>query len=116
MWIMTSDSYLSVCAEAGRTDLSIRARSAEDLDHFREHYCPELGETRRTHGRDYGWRAAVSHDDFGDALKRVVVGVPGGPGPLCYERFKDTVAPSRFGPYLSVWQSLTVLQEGGAYS
>lgn len=108
MWLFTNFGFFSIVQKPGKSDLSVRARVAADLDALRTRYLPELGPTLGKAGSDYPWRASVSHGALGAAMGRIVAD-------LEYPNFKDEVAirqgKARVQRYHKVWNALLDLPE-----
>jgi hypothetical protein len=79
----------------------------KDLQNLRQKYIPNLGEIEEGVGSDYPYRAIVSHDDFGEALKKMALAID-------YGNFKQTVraeqGPKRERTYHKVWATLFELE------
>jgi hypothetical protein len=95
MWIMLSDSFLSVVEHPKSQALMVRARKAGDI----EQVFPNA-RVHRTPQRDYGFRAILSREAVAKALAQRVRDID-------YRSFKDSVADSeRYDAYLSVWSTM----------
>lgn len=103
MWIFSSAGLFSVVQADVADDVVIRARFRDDLDRLRTQYLPTLGRTRSTPRRDYPYRAFVSKEQFGAALKRMAADID-------YRNFKNRIADEfgeeRHDLYLEVWAIL----------
>jgi hypothetical protein len=114
MWLFLDIGYFSVVAsERNLPQLTVRARAQEDLDNLRREYLPELGETIRTPGGDYAFRALVSREDFTEGLARFV-------DQLDYPNFKNRVkekqGEDRASIYMRVWGVLVDAFKTGYYA
>lgn len=92
MWIMLSDSFLSIVTHPKSAALMVRARQAADIRRVfpkaRVHATPQ---------RDYGFRALVSREAVAKALAAQVQAID-------YGNFKGSVPdPARHDAYLDVW-------------
>lgn len=110
MWIFTPEGFYSI-VEPGPEDghegeLMIRSRVEVDLSLLRGLWLPGLSETVATPARDYQFRAFATHEDVGEAMRRIVLS-------LDYDNFKDEVkrlqGPVRAGIYGRVWGTLHAL-------
>lgn len=87
MWIFSKVGFFSATvSESG--SLQVRARVREDLDNLRKTYAPKLGETVELPGRDYPYRAYISHEHFAEAMTRMTLDID-------YGNFKDKVAKTQ---------------------
>ena len=84
MWLFTNSGFYSVVQKPGEDCLTVRARVREDMDRLRANGLPALGETVDKAGTDYPFRAQVSHEAFGEALKQIALN-------LDYSNFKNAV-------------------------
>ena len=102
MWVFSTIGFFSVVQKPGDSDLTVRARSAGDLDRLREKYLPDLSPTSATPKADYAFRARVPHSSFGRALAVMAADIR-------YPNFKDEVARTqgsgRAGVYAAVWEA-----------
>jgi len=102
MWIATDFGFFSVVQKDDEDFLTVRARVRDDLDALRLR-CSGLGPTIDTPLADYGFRATVSHQDFGAALASIGSAIN-------YHNFKDAVAArqgyERASCYGEVWSAL----------
>ena len=109
MWLFTNFGFYSVVKKRGEDCLTVRSRVREDLDRLREQYLPDLGQTLDHVGTDYPFRAQVSHEDFGEALKQISLN-------LDYSNFKNVVnrelGTRRAGVCGNVWSELLELENG----
>lgn len=92
MWVMLSDSFLSIVEHPKSEALMVRARQAGDIERVfpkaRVHHTPQ---------RDYGFRAIVSREAVAAALAAQVQAID-------YSNFKDSVSDfARHDAYLDVW-------------
>ena len=87
--------------------LTVRARSAEDLDRLRSEYMPELSPTIDGEGTDYPVRARISHEKFGEGMAKVV-------NSIHYGNFKAEIAVKmgmkRAQLYSKLWNDLLELE------
>lgn len=70
MWLFTKYGFVSVVQKRGDAHLTVRSRARKHLDLARQHYWPELSETRKTPNADYGYRATIGHAEFAHGLAR----------------------------------------------
>src|SRR5689334_12878313 len=108
MWLITTVGFFSVVQRHPDDDfLTVRARVAEDLDHLRATYLPELTETTTCTTCDYKYRATVRHSDFARACAKLVENIH-------YDNFKSEVGRThgweRESIYHEVWHDLHRLQ------
>lgn len=98
MWLMLSDSFLSIVAkDCARDELLVRARRRGDI----ERVFPKA-RVVRTPKADYLFRAVVKRS----AVKKALAGEV---GRISYDNFKDSVADKRLhDAYLRVWTALYV--------
>lgn len=105
MWLITTLGFYSIVSKPGDADvdvLTVRARSAADLDRLRERYLPELGPTEAHTGTDYPYRARAPKAAVARAASAAV-------GDIDYVNFKSRVAktdPAREKLYAAVWSVL----------
>jgi len=102
MWVFTTQGFYSINRTPDGERLQLRARVREDIDKFREKYCPSLGETIELGGTDYRYRAEASERALAAAMVLVVTDVN-------YQDFKNAVEDRRLGrhnAYLGVWKIL----------
>lgn len=102
MWLFTTTGFYSINRAPGGERLQLRARRAEDLDRFRERWCPALSETKAIEGTDYQFRAEVEPGPLGAAIMMAVHEID-------YKNFKDAVGhddSARSLAYLDVWSAL----------
>lgn len=108
MWLITTIGFFSVVQKPGDTDLTVRARVAEDLERLRELYMPELGLTDATPKADYGFRAKVTHEAFGRGMAKLAMDID-------YDNFKNEVyrrmGSGRAHVYSEVHGTLVKLQK-----
>lgn len=106
MWLVTKTGFFSVVKKPGDSALTVRSRVRSDLEELRR-YVPELGEVRATSGRDYQYRATVSHEALAKGVARMVLD-------LDYSNFKREIAQSaghkRANIYGGVWGDLMALE------
>src|SRR5208337_1004104 len=106
MWLFTRHGYFSICQKPGEKQLTIRARVRADLENLRVQYLPKIKIIERA-GTDYQFRAKVSHKQFANAVKKMVLEIG-------YENFKEEVAGKqgmrRSMVYHRVWSVLTGLE------
>ena len=109
MWLFTNFGFYSVVQKSGEDCLTVRSRVREDLDRLRDNALPSLGETLDRVGTDYPFRAQVSHEDFGEALKKIALN-------LDYSNFKNAVnhelGARRADVRHNVWSELLELENG----
>jgi len=100
MWVFSTIGFFSVVQKPGDSDLTVRARSAGDLDRLREKYLPDLSPTSATPKADYAFRARVPHAAFATAIARMAADIH-------YPNFKDAVAKkqgsARAIAYAAIW-------------
>jgi hypothetical protein len=107
MWLFTTIGFFSVVEKPVDGTISdvpmlvVRARVAGDLDALRDQYMPQLGTTLITPGGDYGFRAAVTHEDFSAGLARLG-------SDIHYSNFKSEVwrkqGRERASIYEEIWR------------
>jgi hypothetical protein len=100
MWVMTSNSYLSIVAkDCGPAELLVRARRAGDI----EKVFPDAKVTRNIKS-DYLYRAVLPRDLVKQALAAII-------DKIDYPNFKDSVEDrSLHAAYSSVWHAMAGLQ------
>ena len=108
MWLFTTIGFFSVVQKTGDLKLTVRARSAADLDRLRQQFMPGLSATSNKGGSDYPFRATVSRKDFTTGLSRLGDAID-------YHNFKDAVA-ERMGAerthiYHKVWSVLRAIEK-----
>jgi hypothetical protein len=103
MWLLTNFGFFSAVQKPGEQELTVRARSAGDLDRLREQYLPGLGPTVDGAGTDYRYRALVGREDLANAMGEIV-------RDLDYSNFKSEVGTrmgyGRSRVYGRVWEAL----------
>jgi len=103
MWLITNFGFFSAVQKPGDDQLTLRARSREDLEALHEKYLPHLGEIIQGAGTDYQYRARVSHEDFAEALQKIAMDIN-------YSNFKNSVAKNqghkRAGIYHDLWETV----------
>lgn len=102
MWVFTTTGFYSINRTPDGERLQLRARVREDLDKFRERYCPSLGETLEIEGTDYPFRAEVDERFLSAALVVAVTDID-------YHNFKRAVEDKsleRANAYRDVWSAL----------
>lgn len=108
MWLITNFGFFSAVQKPGDSQLTVRARSRQDLATLRDKYLPQLGEIIEGGGTDYQYRAQVSHEDFAEALKKIVMDIT-------YSNFKNSVAKNqgnkRARIYHDLWEALWRISE-----
>jgi hypothetical protein len=108
MWLLTNFGFFSTVKKPGEAQLTVRARSAGDLDRLRDQYLPSLGPTVEGAGTDYPYRAHTSTEDLAAAMGEIV-------RDLDYSNFKSEVGrrmgPSRNHIYSRVWSALRAIEE-----
>lgn len=87
MWLITTDGFYSIVDKQNNGYLTVRARSAADLDRLRAR-LPELGATLTGAGTDYPHRAVVRRDHLAAAVARIAADID-------YSNFKNEVAAKR---------------------
>ena len=109
MWLFTKFGFYSVVQKPGEDCLTVRARVREDLDRLRANGLLALDETLDHVGTDYPFRARVSREAFGEALKDISLN-------LNYSNFKNAVnrelGMSRANVCHNVWVVLMELENG----
>jgi hypothetical protein len=96
MWVMLSDSFLSIVSDPKREDtLTVRARMKGDIERVfpraRVYATPE---------RDYGFRAYINRTMVASAIAAQVRSIK-------YGNFKDSVKNvPRHNAYLDVWTTM----------
>jgi hypothetical protein len=107
MWLLTSVGFFSIVRKPGEVDLTVRARSRDDLEAFSAEYVPSMGPIIEGAGTDYPYRAHASPDAVAAAVARIVLEID-------YPNFKDAVADRQgFGRahiYGDVWSALRGLE------
>ena len=107
MWLFTTFGFFSAVQKPGDDFLTIRGRSAQDLDRLRERYLPALGPTTMGGGTDYPCRARASHEDLAEAMGAIVRDVT-------YSNFKSAVGKEmgheRSHTYHKVWNDLLAIE------
>ena len=108
MWLFTPIGFFSVVQKNGEPHLTIRARSAPDLDRLREAFMPPLSATISKAGTDYPFRATIGRKDFTKGLAKLGEAID-------YHNFKDEVAAkmgkARAHTYSKVWSTLLEIEE-----
>jgi len=108
MWLITNFGFFSVVRKSGEAQLTVRSRSRRDLERLRHKYLPQLGEIVEGEGTDYRFRARVSREELGEAMKKI-------PLDIDYSNFKSSVAREqghgRAQIYHDVWASLRRISE-----
>ncbi len=108
MWIFTTFGFFSAVQKPGDDLLTIRARSAADLDRLRERYLPTLDATVTGAGTDYPHRARCRRDALVRALGEIT-------RDLTYSNFKSAVGAEmgyeRAGTYGKVWSALLRIED-----
>lgn len=109
MWLFTTRGFFSVVQKwDDPAQVQVRARIAADLDELRE-ACPALGATIQLKNTDYPYRAIVSKEALGEAVKKLVV------EQLDYTNFKATVEKRQGRPreelYSRVWGEMYNAEE-----
>jgi hypothetical protein len=107
MWLFTTFGFFSAVQKPGDDFLTIRGRSAKDLERLREGYLPKLGPTIMGGGTDYPCRARASHEDLAGAIGAIVRDVT-------YSNFKGAVGNEmgsrRSRTYHDVWSALLAIE------
>ena len=107
MWLLTKFGFFSTVRKPGDDHLTVRARSAADLDRLRDQYLPSLGPTVEGAGTDYPYRARASTEEFAKAMSDIV-------RDLDYSNFKSEVGrrmgPGRSHIYGRVWSELCAIE------
>jgi len=100
VWLMLSDSFLSiVCKDCRDDELLVRARRRGDI----EKVFPKA-KVRRTPKGDYLFRSAIKKDDVIAAMENEVRRID-------YGNFKDSVVDQHLhDAYLRVWATMLSLQ------
>lgn len=108
MWLLTNFGFFSTVKKPGEHQLTVRARSAGDLDRLRKQYLPGLEPTVEGAGTDYPYRARTSPEDLANAMGDIV-------RDLDYSNFKSEVSRSmghgRSHIYGRVWGALRAIEE-----
>jgi hypothetical protein len=107
MWLFTTIGFFSVVQKDGDQHLTIRARSAPDLDRLRDRFMPRLSPTISKAGTDYPFRATISRPDFAQGLAKIGEAID-------YHNFKNEVAAKmgkqRAHTYSQVWSTLCEIE------
>lgn len=107
MWLMTDIGFFSVVQKPGDELLTVRARSAEDLDRLRQAHLPSLAATVTGGGTDYPFRATASREAVAEAAASVTRAIT-------YANFKTRVAATMGSPrahtYGRVWSDLLEIE------
>jgi hypothetical protein len=107
MWLLTNFGFFSTVQKPGEQELTVRARSAGDLDRLRERYLPGLGPTVDGAGTDYRYRALVGREELANAMAEIV-------RDLDYSNFKSEVGrrmgQGRSHTYSRVWGALREIE------
>ena len=107
MWLITPIGFFSVVQKPNTDYLTVRSRVEDDLRLLRARYLPNLSDSVSTPNNDYGYRAFCSHEDFGEAMKKISQDID-------YGNFKSHIkrvqGKSRAGVYSDVWTSLYALK------
>ena len=105
MWLFFVGGFVSIVQKTGESRLTVRARSAADLNAFRV-FCPRLTPTTFG-GSDYPCRAYVGREDLAEALAAVARS-------LSASNFKNAVARTqgegRAKIYGRLWQELLAIE------
>lgn len=108
MWLLTNFGFFSTVKKPGEDQLTVRARSAGDLDRLREQYLTSLGPTIKGAGTDYPYRAVTSVEDLATAMGDIV-------RDLDYSNFKSDVSRrmgyGRSHIYSEVWAALRAIEK-----
>jgi 8-oxo-dGTP pyrophosphatase MutT (NUDIX family) len=108
MWILTTIGFFSVVRKPGDSVLTVRARSAGDLDRLRAQFMPALSATVTGAGTDYPVRATISPAAFGQNLAKMGESID-------YSNFKNAVAKHMGKPraalYSQVWSTLQGIED-----
>lgn len=108
MWVLTTFGFFSTVRKPGDDHLTVRARSAGDLDRLRERYLPGLGPTVEGAGTDYRFRALADPEEFAGAMAAIARDID-------YANFKSEVSrrmgPRRSHVYGRVWSELYAIQD-----
>ena len=103
MWLMTRFGFFSVVQKGGETDLTIRSRVRTDLEELHSRYIPAMSEILEVAGSDYKYRVKISHIDFAEAMRQLIMDVD-------YSNFKNTVLAEqgveRAQVYDQIWHTL----------
>ncbi|MEK9502728.1 hypothetical protein [Gaopeijia maritima] len=110
MWLMTPFGFFSTVKKPGDDHLTVRARSASDLDRLRADYLPQLGPTVEGAGTDYPYRAVVGGEAYAEALAAIARDID-------YANFKSEVSRrmgrGRSHIYSEVWTALLEIEREG---
>lgn len=108
MWLLTNFGFFSAVKKPGDDGLTVRARSAGDLERLRAQYLPSLGPTIEGAGTDYPYRAHASTEELAEAMAKIV-------RDLDYSNFKSEVgrrmSHGRSHIYSRVWSALRAIEE-----
>lgn len=111
MWLFTKVGFFSVVLETyakGKPRLMVRARVGKDLDALRATYAPKLSATKQEKGRDYPYRAFITHAEFAKVVAKLVTDID-------YGNFKSMVAKEQGHPrsrlYHGVWDVMFGAEE-----
>ena len=110
MWLQTSFGFFSIVqkrGDAGSGTLTVRARSAADLDRLRERFLPELEPTVAGAGTDYAYRARAPRAAVARAAASMLEAID-------YDNFKSAVGKTdraRAALYGEVWSVLARIDD-----
>jgi len=108
MWIFSQDGFYSIVQKPNDTQLTIRARCAEDLDRLRVRWLPTLSATIHGGGTDYPVRARCERREVADALLAMTLAID-------YSNFKSRLATTCSKQHTiaahQVWDAMHVLED-----
>ncbi len=102
MWIFSKVGFFSVVQKPGQSYLTVRSRVREDLENLRATYMPGLSVIMAGGGKDYPYRALISHNQFAKGLAEIG-------NDIHYSNFKNEVASkdtARAQVYGNVWSNM----------
>jgi len=111
MWLITTFGFFSIVSKRGDETsgrLTVRSRSAADLDALRATFLPTLGPTTANAGTDYKYRATAPKADVAKAVAEAVARIN-------YANFKNAVGErqgrTREAVYHKVWDALFQIED-----
>jgi len=110
MWLFNQDGFYSIVQKPNDTQLTIRARCAEDLERLRVRWLPTLSATIHGGGTDYPVRARCERRAVADALLAMTLAID-------YSNFKGRLATTCSKQHLvaahQVWEAMRSLEDLG---